>query len=169
MRLTAANALDLIGGYDIIADGSDNPGGGAAVDSTFVLRALLERGISGAALGMIWDPESVARATAAGVGVLVAEDDIPVRPEVRGASELLGIDPMYVACEGRLVAVVDSASTDTALAAMRAHPLGRDAAVIGRVTAQPVTISPTPITMAGAVTSLRSTHVSLLGSAARLT
>jgi hydrogenase expression/formation protein HypE len=76
-------------------------------------------------------------ATAAGVGVLVAEDDIPVRPEVRGASELLGIDPMYVACEGRLVAVVDSASTDTALAAMRAHPQGRDAAVIGHVTAQP--------------------------------
>src|ERR1700722_2198515 len=45
-------------------------------------------------------------ASAAGVGVLVSEDDIPVRPEVRGASELLGIDPMYVACEGRLVAVV---------------------------------------------------------------
>jgi hydrogenase expression/formation protein HypE len=76
-------------------------------------------------------------ATAAGVGVLVAEDDIPVRPEVRGASELLGIDPMYVACEGRLVAVVDSASTETALAALRAHPQGRDAAVIGHVTAQP--------------------------------
>jgi hydrogenase expression/formation protein HypE len=76
-------------------------------------------------------------ATAAGVGVLVTENDIPVRPEVRGASELLGIDPMYVACEGRLVAVVDSASTDTALATMRAHPLGRDAAVIGHVTAQP--------------------------------
>jgi hydrogenase expression/formation protein HypE len=45
-------------------------------------------------------------AKAANVGVLVSEDDIPVRAEVRGASELLGIDPMYVACEGRLVAVV---------------------------------------------------------------
>ncbi len=76
-------------------------------------------------------------ARAAGVGVLVTEDDIPVRPEVRGASELLGIDPMYVACEGRLVAVVDSASADTALAALRAHPLGADAAVIGQVTAEP--------------------------------
>ena len=48
-------------------------------------------------------------ARAAGVGVLVTEDDIPVRAEVRGAAELLGIDPMYVACEGRLVAVVDGA------------------------------------------------------------
>jgi len=76
-------------------------------------------------------------AAAAGVGVLVTEDDIPVRAAVRGASELLGIDPMYVACEGRLVAVVDSACADTALAVMRAHPQGRDAAVIGRVTAQP--------------------------------
>ena len=76
-------------------------------------------------------------ASAAGVGVLVTEDDIPVRPVVRGASELLGIDPMYVACEGRLVAVVDSASADQALAALRAHPQGADAAVIGQVTAEP--------------------------------
>ncbi len=74
-------------------------------------------------------------ARAADVGILVAEDDIPVRDEVRGAAELLGIDPMYVACEGRLVAVVDSACADQALAAMRAHPLGAQAAVIGRVTA----------------------------------
>jgi hydrogenase expression/formation protein HypE len=76
-------------------------------------------------------------AKAAGVGVLVTEDDIPVRPEVRGAAELLGIDPMYVACEGRLVAVVDPAQADVALAAMRAHPQGREAAVIGKVTAEP--------------------------------
>jgi hydrogenase expression/formation protein HypE len=76
-------------------------------------------------------------ATAAGVGVLVTEDDIPVRPVVRGASELLGIDPMYVACEGRLVAVVDSASAGQALAALRAHPQGAEAAVIGQVTAEP--------------------------------
>jgi hydrogenase expression/formation protein HypE len=76
-------------------------------------------------------------ATAAGVGVLVSEDDIPVRPEVRGAAELLGIDPMYVACEGRLVAVVDPAEADIALAALRAHPQGQQAAVIGKVTAEP--------------------------------
>jgi hydrogenase expression/formation protein HypE len=76
-------------------------------------------------------------ATAAGAGVLVSEDDIPVRAEVRGASELLGIDPMYVACEGRLVAVVDSAQAGRALAALHAHPLGLQAAVIGHVTDGP--------------------------------
>jgi microcystin degradation protein MlrC len=52
----------------VIADGSDNPGGGAACDSTFILRALLERRASSAALGMIWDPESVAAAKKGGVG-----------------------------------------------------------------------------------------------------
>jgi hydrogenase expression/formation protein HypE len=76
-------------------------------------------------------------ATAAGVGVLVSESDIPVRPEVRGASELLGIDPMYVACEGRLVAVVSPEDADNALAAMLAHPEGREAAIIGTVTSEP--------------------------------
>ncbi len=73
-------------------------------------------------------------ATSAEVGVEVSEDDIPVRDEVRGAAELLGIDPMYVACEGRLVAVVDDADTGRALDALRAHPLGEQAAVIGHVT-----------------------------------
>ena len=74
-------------------------------------------------------------ARAADVGVLVREDDIPVRPEVRGACELLGIDPMYVACEGRLVAVVSGDSADAAVRALRGHPLGADAAVIGEVVA----------------------------------
>ena len=72
-------------------------------------------------------------AKAANVGVLVSEDEIPVRAEVRGASELLGIDPMYVACEGRLVAVVPAGEADHAVAALRAHPLGEQAAVIGHV------------------------------------
>jgi hydrogenase expression/formation protein HypE len=73
-------------------------------------------------------------ATAADVGVMVSEDGIPVRPEVRGASELLGIDPLYVACEGRLVAVVPGEQADRAVGALRAHPLGEQAAVIGHVT-----------------------------------
>jgi hydrogenase expression/formation protein HypE len=76
-------------------------------------------------------------ATAAGVSVVVEEDRIPVRTEVRGAAELLGIDPMYVACEGRLVAIVDGGQADRALAALRAHPLGEQAAVIGQVTEDP--------------------------------
>src|ERR1700750_3283306 len=75
-------------------------------------------------------------AKSADVGVLVSEDEIPVRAEVRGASELLGIDPMYVACEGRLVAVVPGESADRAVAALRAHPLGEQAAVIGHVRAE---------------------------------
>ncbi|HTT55419.1 MAG TPA: hydrogenase expression/formation protein HypE [Streptosporangiaceae bacterium] len=76
-------------------------------------------------------------ASSAGVGVQVNEDAIPVSAVVRGASELLGIDPMYVACEGRLVAVVAPEEASRALAAMRAHPLGTAAAVIGEVTAEP--------------------------------
>jgi hydrogenase expression/formation protein HypE len=76
-------------------------------------------------------------ATSAGVGVQVNEDAIPVGTVVRGASELLGIDPMYVACEGRMVAVVAPDQAATALAALRAHPLGAQAAVIGEVTAEP--------------------------------
>jgi hydrogenase expression/formation protein HypE len=76
-------------------------------------------------------------AAAASVGVVVNEDDIPVRPQVRGASELLGIDPMYVACEGRLAAVVSPEDADRALAALQAHPQGAHAAAIGMVTAGP--------------------------------
>jgi hydrogenase expression/formation protein HypE len=76
-------------------------------------------------------------ATAAQAGIVVTENDIPVRAEVRGASELLGIDPMYVACEGRMVVVVDGAQAGRALAALRAHPLGEQAAIIGQVTAEP--------------------------------
>ena len=76
-------------------------------------------------------------ATAAGVSVVVSEDQIPVRTQVRGAAELLGIDPMYVACEGRLVAIVDGQHSDAALAALRAHPLGEQATVIGHIEADP--------------------------------
>ncbi len=79
-------------------------------------------------------------ARAAEAGIVVSEDAIPVRDEVRGAAELLGIDPMYVACEGRLVAVVDGGQADDALAALRAHPLGAQAAIIGQVTGGPAGI-----------------------------
>jgi hydrogenase expression/formation protein HypE len=75
-------------------------------------------------------------ARAADVGVLVSEADIPVRPEVRGACELLGIDPMYVACEGRLVAVVPGNEAEAAVRALRGHPLGTQAAVIGEIAAE---------------------------------
>ncbi|GAA2089502.1 hydrogenase expression/formation protein HypE [Actinomadura alba] len=73
----------------------------------------------------------------AGVAVVMDEDAVPVRPEVRGACELLGIDPLYVACEGRMVAIVDSSVADAALEAVRAHPHGAGAAVIGRIKEDP--------------------------------
>jgi hydrogenase expression/formation protein HypE len=76
-------------------------------------------------------------ARSAGVAVVVEEDAVPVRPDVRGACELLGIDPLYVACEGRLVAIVDGDQVDAAMAALRSHPLGEGAAVIGRVKDDP--------------------------------
>ena len=76
-------------------------------------------------------------ARASGVGIGVREAEIPVTPEVAGASELLGIDPMYVANEGVMVAFVAPAAADGALAALRAVP-GCEAAVeIGEVTAEP--------------------------------
>ena len=76
-------------------------------------------------------------ARAAGVAVVLEEEAVPVRPDVRGACELLGIDPLYVACEGRLVAVVDGDQVEAAMAALRSHPRGEGAAVIGRVRDDP--------------------------------
>lgn len=71
------------------------------------------------------------------VAVVLDERAVPVRPAVRGACEILGIDPLYVACEGRFVAVVAPSDVDAALVALHAHPLGAGAAVIGEVRAEP--------------------------------
>lgn len=71
----------------------------------------------------------------AGVGMRLQETAIAVRPEVEAACELLGLDPLYVANEGKLVAAVAPEHADAALAALRAHPLGREAARIGEVVA----------------------------------
>jgi hydrogenase expression/formation protein HypE len=76
-------------------------------------------------------------ARASRVGVLVREADVPVRPVVAAAAELLGIDPMYIANEGRLVAVVAPEAQDDALASLRAVAGCERAAVIGEVTAEP--------------------------------
>jgi hydrogenase expression/formation protein HypE len=61
------------------------------------------------------------------------EGAIPIRAEVAGAAEILGIDPLYVANEGKLIAVVAAEAAEDALSALRSHPLGRDAALIGEV------------------------------------
>lgn len=72
-----------------------------------------------------------------GVGMQLQEDAIPLQPAVRAACEFLGLDPLYVANEGKLIAVCPAAEADAALAALRAHPLGRHAANIGQVVADP--------------------------------
>ena len=72
-------------------------------------------------------------AKSSGVGMTIDERAIPVREEVRGACELLGLDPLHVANEGKLVAVVEASAADEILAAMRRHPLGRQAGAIGQV------------------------------------
>lgn len=72
-------------------------------------------------------------ARSAGVSIIVDEAAVPVRAGVRAACEMLGLDPLYVACEGRLLAVVEATDAAAALAALRDHPLGCDAALIGHV------------------------------------
>ena len=76
-------------------------------------------------------------ALAAEVGIVIDELTVPVRPEVNGACEILGIDPLYVANEGKLLAVVAPEAEQAALAALRSHPLGTSAAVIGEVRQEP--------------------------------
>ena len=76
-------------------------------------------------------------AAAADVGIALAEAALPVRPEVNGACEILGIDPLYVANEGKLVAVVGPDGAAAALEALRGHPLGAGAALVGEVCAEP--------------------------------
>jgi len=70
------------------------------------------------------------------IGIEIEETAIPVREAVRAACEFLGLDPLYAANEGKVVIAVAAEAAETALAALRAHPLGHEAAIIGRVTAE---------------------------------
>jgi len=72
-----------------------------------------------------------------GLGIVLSEDQVPVRDSVRSVCEMLGYDPYFLACEGRVVTVVAADQADRALAMLRALPSGRDAAVIGHVQEQP--------------------------------
>lgn len=72
-----------------------------------------------------------------GLGVVLQESSLPVSPLVTGACDLLGIDPLYVANEGKLVIVVRADEEAAALEALRADPLGKDAAVIGEIRSEP--------------------------------
>ncbi|HET9524285.1 MAG TPA: hydrogenase expression/formation protein HypE, partial [Terrimicrobiaceae bacterium] len=75
-------------------------------------------------------------ARSAGVGMMLDEAAIPVTEEVQGACEILGLDPLYVANEGKLLAIVSPAETATVLSAMKSHPLAHEASVIGEVTSE---------------------------------
>lgn len=75
-------------------------------------------------------------AAASNVGIVIEERKVPVRPAVQAACEMLGFDPMYVANEGKCVVFVPGSSAEAVLAAMRAHPLGAEAVIIGHVVAE---------------------------------
>jgi hydrogenase expression/formation protein HypE len=104
-----------------------------------LIAALLDEGLGVRALrdptrgGLATTLNEIARQS--GVGMRIREADIPVNPTVAAACEFLGLDPLYVANEGKLVAVVDGADAARALATLRAHPLGTRAAIIGEVVA----------------------------------
>lgn len=76
-------------------------------------------------------------ATDSRVALRIGEQALPVRDEVRGMCEILGLDPLYLANEGKLVAIVPGECADALLAAMQAHPAGTDSRIIGEVSASP--------------------------------
>jgi len=129
--MMAREALDIE--LDVVSDTASLHG---------LVAAVLEA--AGAGVHCLKDPTRGGVATALNeialtseVAIALDEHTIPVRPGVRGACELLGLDPLTIANEGKLLAIVAPAMADAALAAMRAHPLGRDAAIIGTVQAEP--------------------------------
>jgi hydrogenase expression/formation protein HypE len=71
-----------------------------------------------------------------GLGIQLEETSIPISEEVKGACEILGLDPLYVANEGKLLAFVAAEQADVVLSAMHGHPLGKEAAIIGEVVAE---------------------------------
>ena len=76
------------------------------------------------------------------VGIVLREDAVPVRPGVRAAADLLGIDPLFIANEGKAVLVVRSSTADAVLAALHTHPYGKDAAIVGEcVSESPGTVA----------------------------
>jgi hydrogenase expression/formation protein HypE len=74
-------------------------------------------------------------AESANVGIVIHEDKIPVYESVKGACEILGFDPLYVANEGKLLAFVSADDAEKILHVMKNHPLGKDATIIGEVVA----------------------------------
>ena len=99
---------------------------------------------SGAELHVLRDPTRGGLATTlneiarqSGVGMMLQEKALPVNPAVAAACEFLGLDPLYVANEGKLVAICNERDANMLLSAMRAHPLGKQAAIVGSVHEDP--------------------------------
>jgi len=117
--------------------GFDSP----IVSDTAALHGLIEAmRVSGADIHVLRDPTRGGLATTlneiarqSGVGMMLLEKYLPVKPAVNAACEFLGLDPLYVANEGKLVAICAKEDAELLLATMRAHPLGSDAAIIGSV------------------------------------
>lgn len=76
-------------------------------------------------------------ASQSAVGMLLNEEALPIKPDVQAVCEILGLDPLYVANEGKLIAICEAEYAETILACMRQHPLGREAAIIGYVRDEP--------------------------------
>ena len=72
-----------------------------------------------------------------GLGIHIAEEDIPVRESVQGLCEILGLDPLYVANEGKVVAVVEPGQAERVVGIMRTHPLGKETRIIGEIVSAP--------------------------------
>lgn len=117
--------------------GFDSP----IVSDTAALHGLIgTMRASGADIHVLRDPTRGGLATTlneiarqSGVGMMLLEKNLPVKPAVNAACEFLGLDPLYVANEGKLVAICAKNDANLLLAAMRAHPLGADAAIVGSV------------------------------------
>jgi hydrogenase expression/formation protein HypE len=102
----------------------------AMIEASRTIHALRDPTRGGMAT-VLWE---IARASKK--GVVVDEQEIPIKAEVRAVCDLLGFDPYYLANEGKLLAFVPQQEAEKVLRAMQAHPLGRGAAIIGRVVAE---------------------------------
>jgi hydrogenase expression/formation protein HypE len=99
----------------------------AAVPGVVFMRDPTRAGLAGAVSDL---------ATRTGYRIVLEDESIPIRPQTRHAAEMLGLDPLDVANEGKIVLVVRPGDAQRALQTLREHPLGRDAAIIGKISAE---------------------------------
>jgi hydrogenase expression/formation protein HypE len=133
-------------GITIMANQSGLAIGGDIKSDTMALHRLVEKIISesGDGIHVLRDPTRGGLATslceialASSVAITLAEDNLPIRPTVAAACELIGLDPLYLANEGKCIVICAQESAEKTLACMRNQPEGQDAAIIGQVTESP--------------------------------